>query len=74
MKIAFYGKTIENVYNRQHIKLLNYFGRYVKLVPRILILNRLLNLMRTKVRGKVKLDKLMRQEMIVLKNIWREIE
>ena len=49
MKIAFNGKTIENVYNRQHNKLLNDFERYVKIVPIILILNRLLTLMRTKV-------------------------
>ena len=35
MNIAFYGKTIENVYNRQDVKLVYDVGRYIKLVENI---------------------------------------
>ena len=32
MNNAFYGKTIENVYNRQDVELVNDVDRYIKLV------------------------------------------
>ena len=35
MKNAFYGKTIENVYNRQDIELVNEVDRCTKLVENI---------------------------------------
>ena len=40
MNKSFYGKTIENVYNRQDIELVNDVDRYIKLV-KILVLNML---------------------------------
>ena len=35
MNNAFYGKTIENVYNRQDVELVNEVDRYYKLVENI---------------------------------------
>ena len=35
MNKAFYGKTIENVYNRQDVELVNDVDRYIKLVENI---------------------------------------
>ena len=35
MNNAFYGKTIENVYNRQDVDLVNEVDRYIKLVENI---------------------------------------
>ena len=35
MNNAFYGKTIENVYNRQDVELVNDIDRYIKLVENI---------------------------------------
>ena len=35
MNNAFYGKTIENVYNRQDVELVNEVDRYIKLVENI---------------------------------------
>ena len=35
MNNAFYGKTIENVYNRQDVELVNGVDRYIKLVENI---------------------------------------
>ena len=32
---AFYGKTIENVYNRQHVEIVNDVDRYIKLVENV---------------------------------------
>ena len=40
MNNAFYGKTIENVYNRQDVELINDVDRYIKLV-KMLFLNML---------------------------------
>ena len=35
MNNAFYGKTIENVYNRQDVELVNEVDRYIKLIENI---------------------------------------
>ena len=35
MNNAFYGKTVENVYNRQDVELVNNVDRYFKLVKNI---------------------------------------
>ena len=35
MNNAFYGKTVENVYNRQNVELINEVDRYIKLVENI---------------------------------------
>ena len=35
MNNAFYGKTVENVYNRQDVELVNDVDRYIKLVKKI---------------------------------------
>ena len=35
MNNAFYGKTIENVYNRQDVELVNDVDRYIKLVKNV---------------------------------------
>ena len=35
MNNAFYGKTVENVYNRQNVELVNELDRYIKLVENI---------------------------------------
>ena len=35
MKNAFYGKTIESVYKRQDVELVNEVDRYIKLVENI---------------------------------------
>ena len=35
MNNAFYGKTIENVYNKQDVELVNEVDRYIKLVENI---------------------------------------
>ena len=61
MNNAFYGKTIENVYNRQDIELVNDVDRYIKLVENISFNyvvefdNELVAVHKT--RGNVKLDK-----------------
>ena len=61
MNNAFYGKTIENVYNRQDIELVNHVDRYIKLVEKISFKyavefdNELVAVHKT--RGNVKLDK-----------------
>ena len=61
MNNAFYGKTIENVYNRQDVELVNDVDRYIKLVENIGFKyavefdNELLAVHKT--RGNVKLDK-----------------
>ena len=61
MNNAFYGKTIENVYNRQDIELVNDVDRYIKLVENISFKyavkfdNELVAVHKT--RGNVKLDK-----------------
>ena len=58
---AFYGKTIENVYNRQDIELVNDVDRYIKVVENISFKyavefdNELVAIHKT--RGNVKLDK-----------------
>ena len=46
MNKAFYGKTTENVYNRQDVELVNDVDRYFKLVKKI-VLNMLWSLMMT---------------------------
>ena len=35
MNNAFYGKTIEDVFNRQDVELVNDVGRYIKIVKNI---------------------------------------
>ena len=35
MNNSFYGKTIDNVYNRQDVELVNDIDRYIKLVEKI---------------------------------------
>ena len=60
MSNAFYGKTIENVYNRQDVELVNDVDRYIKLVENISFIyavefdNELVAV--HKARGNVKLD------------------
>ena len=60
MNIAFYGKTIENVYNRQDLEFANDVDRYIKLVENISFKyavefdNELVAVHKT--RGNVKLD------------------
>ena len=61
MNNAFYGKTIENVYNRQDVELVNEVDRYIKLIENISFKyvvefdDDLLAVHKT--RGNVKLDK-----------------
>ena len=61
MNIAFFGKTIEKVYNRQEVELVNEVDRYIKLVEKISLRyavefdDDLVALHKT--RGNVKLDK-----------------
>ena len=35
MNNAFYGKIIENIYNRRDVELFNYVDRYIKLVEKV---------------------------------------
>ena len=68
---AFYGKTIENVFNRQDIELVNDVDRYIKLVENIIFKyavefdNELVAVHKT--RGNVKLDKFNYKGFVILK-------
>ena len=70
MNHAFYGKTIENVYNRQDVELVNEVARYIKLVENISFKYAVEfndNLVAVhKTRGNVKLDKINNNGFVLL--------